>query len=66
MPSLPESPLPGPVTSRPTEKVAPPATAAAFDAWLKNELGRLYENVLSEPVPEALLALLRRPPAKPR
>lgn len=30
----------------------------AFDAWLRRELGRLYDAVLTEPVPEALTRLL--------
>lgn len=30
----------------------------AFDRWLKKELGRLYDDALSEPVPEELRRLL--------
>ena len=37
----------------------------AFDRWLKRELGRLYDETLSEPVPEELTRLLDQPPAKP-
>ena len=32
---------------------------AAFDRWLRQELSRLYDSALSEPVPEELLRLLR-------
>ena len=42
----------------------PPATAmaepdAAFDRWLRQELSRLYDSALSEPVPAELLSLLQ-------
>jgi len=30
-----------------------------FDRWLRQELGRLYDRALSEPVPEHILRLLR-------
>lgn len=30
----------------------------AFDAWLRAELGRLYDNTLAEPVPPDMLRLL--------
>lgn len=30
----------------------------AFDRWLKGELGKLYDQTLSEPVPEELTRLL--------
>lgn len=36
---------------------APPGTDA-FDAWLRAELGRLYDNTLAEPVPPDMLRLL--------
>jgi len=36
---------------------------AAFDRWLREELARLYDSALAEPVPEDLLRLLR-PDAK--
>lgn len=32
---------------------------AAFDRWLQRELSRLYDQTLSEPVPEELLKLLK-------
>ena len=32
---------------------------AAFDRWLRQELSRLYDSALAEPVPEDLLRLLR-------
>lgn len=32
---------------------------AAFEAWLRRELGRLYGAALAEPVPEDLARLLR-------
>lgn len=31
---------------------------AAFDSWLRRELGRLYDATLAEPVPEELVRLL--------
>ena len=37
--------------------------AAAFDHWLKRELGRLYDATLSEAMPESLQRLLDAPPA---
>lgn len=48
-------------------EAAPPWRAApapvshredAFDAWLRRELGRLYDAALTEPVPETLTRLL--------
>ena len=33
---------------------------AAFDRWLRQELSRLYDTALAEPVPEDLLRLLRQ------
>jgi hypothetical protein len=39
---------------------------AAFDRWLKTELGRLYDATLSEPVPEELAKLLGETPRKER
>ena len=32
----------------------------AFDRWLRQELSRLYDSALAEPVPEELLRLLRK------
>jgi hypothetical protein len=31
----------------------------AFDAWLKQGLHKLYDDVAGEPIPEALLKLIR-------
>lgn len=48
-------------------EAAPPWRAApvpvpphedAFDAWLRRELGRLYDAALTDPVPETLTRLL--------
>lgn len=49
--------------TRPKEPVRPAASKAkmpgkAFDAWLENGLHQLYDGVVSEPVPEALLRLI--------
>jgi len=38
---------------------------AAFDRWLQRELSRLYDDALSEPVPEDLLKLLGGADTKP-
>ncbi len=35
---------------------------AAFDRWLREELARLYDNTLSEPVPDDLARLLQERP----
>jgi hypothetical protein len=37
---------------------------AAFDQWLHRELSRLYDQTLSEPVPDELLKLLGGQPEK--
>jgi hypothetical protein len=37
---------------------------AAFEAWLRRELGRLYGATLAEPVPDALARLLKPHPAE--
>ena len=48
-------------------EAAPPRRAApipvspredAFEAWLRRELGRLYDTALTEPVPDTLTRLL--------
>jgi hypothetical protein len=39
---------------------SPVGTEAAFDRWLKQELTRLYDSALSEPVPPELLQLLEK------
>lgn len=41
----------------PKDTSALPGTDA-FDAWLRAELGRLYDNTLVEPVPPDMLRLL--------
>lgn len=51
------------VSSSVTQPPADPGDAA-FDAWLKRELGRLYDATLSEPVPEELARLLDKVPPK--
>lgn len=50
---------PSPAAPRPI--AARPANPgdAAFDRWLRRELTRLYDDALSEPVPDELLRLLR-------
>lgn len=37
---------------------APGPGDAAFDRWLQRELSKLYDDALSEPVPDDLLRLL--------
>jgi hypothetical protein len=47
---------------RPPVAEAPAATAQdtqVFDAWLRQELSRLYDSALTEPVPDELLRLLQ-------
>ena len=49
----------------PPRRAAPaalPSHEDAFDAWLRRELGRLYDATLAEPVPAALTRLLHMPP----
>lgn len=52
----------------PPRRAAPVAAAsqgeAAFEAWLRRELGRLYDATLTEPVPEELARLVNPPPGK--
>jgi hypothetical protein len=45
-----------------------PAADAVLDRWLRQELGRLYDAALSEPLPDALTELLDAPQGqrKPR
>jgi len=43
----------------PARPQLPPPGGAAFDRWLQDELARRYDSALAEPVPEALLRLLR-------
>lgn len=54
-----------PDTVPPATPEAPKATVdktvqdeAAFDAWLKDSLQKLYGDVLAEPVPERLLRII--------
>lgn len=51
------APPPGVARARPGRDRSEPGEAA-FDHWLKNELGRLYDATLSEPVPDDLMRLL--------
>lgn len=37
---------------------------AAFDTWLRRELGRLYDATLAEPVPDALVRSLATRPGQ--
>jgi hypothetical protein len=50
---------PGPFPTGPAEP-----GEAAFEAWLRRELSRLYGATLAEPVPEELSRLLDRLPPK--
>jgi hypothetical protein len=60
--------MPGMAALGAEDKTAPPGEGAkdgsplpgtdAFDAWLRAELGRLYDNTLAEPVPPDMLRLL--------
>ena len=56
-------------SQQPTEKGSGIVADTAFDRWLRGELTRLYDDALSEPVPDELLRLLDGPPTqspKPR
>ena len=57
--------MPAPSASFPTAamggKLSAPE-ALAFDRWLHDRLGRLYDKVLREPLPESLRTLLEQPP----
>lgn len=56
-------------SQQPTEKGPGTVADTAFDRWLRGELTRLYDDALSEPVPDELLRLLDGKPApgsKPR
>jgi hypothetical protein len=41
--------------------IAPPPSKddPVFDRWLRNELGRLHNDVLQEPVPDRLLQIIQ-------
>ncbi|WP_270936299.1 hypothetical protein [Falsiroseomonas oryzae] len=54
---------PRPAHAQPVKQPTEPGEVA-FDRWLRKELGRLYDQTLSEPVPEELTRLLDRVPAK--
>ena len=44
--------------SMPPRAAPPPKDDPAFDRWLKQELGRLHNDVLREPVPDRLLHIV--------
>ncbi len=50
-------PLPGPGRK-------PKKTDAAFDIWLQKSLHQMYDDVASEPVPDAILKLIEEDRAK--
>lgn len=50
---------PSAAPSRPPSAMPGARTDAAFDRWLRQELSRLYDSALSEPVPPELLRLLK-------
>ena len=54
----PEDAPPRGVARGPSSRTSSEPGEAAFDHWLKDELGRLYDAALSEPVPEELTRLL--------
>ncbi|MCK8783035.1 hypothetical protein M0638_01395 [Roseomonas sp. NAR14] len=45
-------------------RLPPEPGELAFDRWVRDELGRLYDATLSEPVPEELLRLLDPDPER--
>ncbi|PWS38270.1 hypothetical protein DFH01_02955 [Falsiroseomonas bella] len=47
-----------PPAARSPDSETDPAADAALGSWLRRELGRLYDAALTEPLPEALTALL--------
>jgi hypothetical protein len=53
-----------PLTSSPFSHAPAEPGEAAFEAWLKRELGRLYDQTLVEPVPDELARLIEKLPPK--
>jgi len=51
------------LASRWTASARRPSQDQPLDAWLKQELGRVYDDALDEALPEDLLDLLRDVPA---
>lgn len=47
-----------PQPSPPRAAAPPPKDDSAFDRWLRQELGRLHDDVLREPVPDRLLHIV--------
>lgn len=43
-----------------SKKMAAPDTDQAFDQWVARQLHKVYDEVLSEPVPDELLRLVER------
>ncbi len=57
--------MPAPSASLPPAAIGSKLSAPealAFDRWLHDRLGGLYDKVLREPLPESLRALLEHPP----
>jgi hypothetical protein len=62
--ALPARVVPLSVSSGPFPASPAEPGEAAFEAWLRRELGRLYDATLAEPVPEELSRLLDKLPPK--
>ena len=50
---------------RKTKQIAATDTDQAFDQWVARQLHKVYDEVLSEPVPDELLRLVERIDAAP-